>query len=90
MSKLPDEIIQTSSSQLLKNCDFFHKISENIISQAKNYQLCLRQRLLSNYIFMLMKDLTKVYKVYHLIVQEILERFPTLKKDQCQDAYRVY
>jgi hypothetical protein len=45
---------------------------------------------LSNYIFMLMKDMVKIYKVYHMIVQEILERFPTLKKDQCQDAYRVY
>ena len=37
-----------------------------------------------------MKDMVKIYKVYHMIVQEILERFPTLKKDQCQDAYRVY
>lgn len=68
MSKLPDEIIQTSSTSLLKNCDMFRSLNEDIMKQVKHYQLCQSKRLLSNYIFMLMKDMVKIYKVYHLIV----------------------
>lgn len=39
---------------------------------------CKGTRLFSNVIFMLFKDLIKIYKVYYVHITEVLERFPGL------------
>jgi hypothetical protein len=46
--------------------------------------------LFSNYIFMLFKDLIKVYKVYYVHVTEILERFASLEQDDMEKAFVMY
>lgn len=39
---------------------------------------------------MLFKDLIKVYKVYYVHITEILERFASLKSDECKKAFEMY
>lgn len=41
-------------------------------------------------IFMLFKDLIKVYKVYYIHITEILERFADLKPEEMQKALVMY
>lgn len=44
----------------------------------------------SNLIFMLFKDLIKVYKVYYVHITEILERFAQLNFEDGQKAFKMY
>ena len=39
---------------------------------------------------MLFKDLIKVYKVYYVHITEILERFASLKSEDCKKAFEMY
>lgn len=39
---------------------------------------------------MLFKDLIKVYKVYYIHITEILERFPSLQRDDMEKAFVMY
>jgi hypothetical protein len=39
---------------------------------------CKQTRLFSNFIFMLLKDLMEIYRIYYNHITEVLERFPTL------------
>ncbi len=39
---------------------------------------------------MLFKDLIKIYKVYYVHITEILERFASLKFEDCQKAFVMY
>ena len=41
-------------------------------------------------VFLLFKDLIKIYKVYYVHVMEILERFPKLDNDDAQKAFVMY
>ena len=46
--------------------------------------------LFSNVIFMLFKDLIKIYKVYYVHVIELLERFPGLSADDAEKGFVMY
>jgi hypothetical protein len=39
---------------------------------------------------MLFKDLIKIYKVYYVHITEILERFASLKSEECKKAFEMY
>jgi hypothetical protein len=39
---------------------------------------------------MLFKDLIKVYKIYYVHITEILERFASLKSEECKKAFEMY
>lgn len=41
-------------------------------------------------IFMLFKDLIKVYKIYYVHITEILERFASLQQNECKKAFEMY
>lgn len=51
---------------------------------------CRRNRLFSNVVFMLFKDMIKVYKVYYVHIIEILERFAELKFEDAKKAFDMY
>jgi hypothetical protein len=51
---------------------------------------CKGTRLFSNVIFMLFKDLIKIYKVYYVHITEVLERFPGLSFETAQKAFVMY
>lgn len=61
-----------------------------IFKQFQNDDFCRQTRLFSNVIFMLFKDLIKVYKIYYVHITEILERFSELKFEDCQKAFEMY
>lgn len=61
-----------------------------IFAQFQHANFCRQTRLFSNYIFMLFKDLLKVYKVYYVHVTEILERFASLEQDDMEKAFVMY
>ena len=44
----------------------------------------------SNVVFMLLKDLIEIYRVYYTHITEILERFPTLGKDEAQKGFIMF
>lgn len=44
----------------------------------------------SNYVFMLFKDLIKLYKVYYVHITEILERFAGLEQEDAKKAFVMY
>jgi len=52
-----------------------------ITDQLKHSAFCRQTRLFSNYIFMLLKDLFKLYKVLEIYNMELLERFEALTVD---------
>ena len=39
---------------------------------------------------MLFKDLIKIYQVYYVHITEILERFASLKFEECKKAFEMY
>ena len=51
---------------------------------------CKQTRLFSNFIFMLLKDLMEIYRIYYNHITEVLERFPTLGVNEVQKAFVMY
>ena len=78
------------TSQILRNGDYFEEIMAKIFAQFSNSDFCRQTRLFSNLVFMLFKDLIKVYKVYYVHITEILERFEALRADECKKAFQMY
>lgn len=90
MQKISEEVRLLRTVQILKNADYFEEIMSKIFAQFQNATFCRQTRLFSNLIFMLFKDLIKVYKVYYVHITEILERFASLKSDDCRKAFEMY
>jgi len=90
MSKISEEVRALRTSEILKNYEFFEALVSQIFSQFIHANFCRQTRLFSNYIFMLFKDLIKVYKVYYVHITEILERFSGLSNDEAKKAFVMY
>lgn len=45
---------------------------------------------MSNVVFMMMKDLVKVYKLFNSHLHELLDRFPALGKEKCLVVCELY
>jgi len=90
MQKISEEVRLLRTSQILKNGDYFEELLSKIFTQFVNADFCRQTRLYSNLIFMLFKDLIKVYKVYYVHITEILERFASMKSDDCRKAFEMY
>jgi hypothetical protein len=82
MQKISDDVRELRTGQILTHYEYFEAIVTQIFNQFQNTNFARQTRLFSNVIFMLFKDLIKVYKVYYVHVTEILERFPALSADE--------
>ena len=88
--KLSEEVRNLKTSQILRNYEFFEGLSTQIFDQFQHTNFCKQTRLFSNVIFMLLKDLIEIYRVYYTHITEILERFPTLGKSDAQKGFVMY
>jgi len=77
-NKMKDEAIITSNTNLLDHQKYFDLAISKINEQFRNAAFCKQTRLFSNLVFMLLKDLFKIYKVLECYNMEVLERFSSL------------
>jgi hypothetical protein len=63
---------------------------QQIFQIFEHQNFCKRTRLFSNVIYMLFQDLIQIYKVFYILVAEILERFVELNLDQAKKCFVVY
>jgi hypothetical protein len=90
MTKISEDVRELKTNDILKNYEYFEALVTQIFAQFQHANFCRQTRLFSNYIFMLFKDLIKVYKVYYVHVTEILERFASLEQDDMEKAFVMY
>ena len=77
-----DEITKIKTDKLLGNYEYFKKFSTSIFAMFQNANFCKQTRLMSNVIFMLLKDLIEIYRFYHNHITELFTRFPTFDADE--------
>jgi hypothetical protein len=77
-TKLKEEVITVSSTNIMDHQKHFMSVIGKINDQLKHAGFCKQTRLFSNYIFMLLKDLLKLYKVLEVYNMELIERFEAL------------
>lgn len=82
---MKDEVIITSNTNLLDHQKYFDLAIQKINEQFKNAAFCKQTRLFSNLVFMLLKDLFKIYKVLETYNMEVLERFSSLTVETGED-----
>ena len=75
-----DEVRNLNISDILKNYEYFEGLSTQIFDLFQHTNFCKLTRLFSNLIFMLLKDLMEIYRIYYTHITELLERFPSLSK----------
>jgi hypothetical protein len=85
-----EEVRNLSMTEILKNYEYFEGLSTQIFDLFQHTNFCKQTRLFSNVIFMLLKDLMEIYRIYHTHVTEILDRFPSLGKSEAQKAFVMY
>lgn len=72
------------------NYENFDIMITQIFNIFEYQNFCKKTRLFSNVIYMLFTDLIQVYKVFYVLVTEVLERFPSLPVDQSKKVYYMY
>ena len=85
-----DEVRNLSMNEILKNYEYFEGLSTQIFDLFQHTNFCKQTRLFSNVIFMLLKDLMEIYRIYYTHITEVLERFPTLGVNEVQKAFVMY
>ena len=85
-----DEVRNLNISDILKNYEYFEGLSTQIFDLFQHTNFCKQTRLFSNLIFMLLKDLMEIYRIYYTHITELLERFPSLNKADAQKAFVMY
>lgn len=91
MKNISAEVQKLETRQILKNQDYFESLMKRIFDFfSTQATFCRQTRLFSNVIFMLFKDMIKVYKVYYVHTTEILERFANLGFEDAQKAFKMY
>jgi hypothetical protein len=68
-------------AELFSTYESFDALVTQIFNIFEHQNFCKRTRLYSNVIFMLFADLIQIYKVFYIVVTEILERFPDFPLD---------
>lgn len=85
-----EEVSKLSMTEILKNYEYFEGLSTQIFELFQHQNFCKQTRLFSNVVFMLLKDLMEIYRIYYQHITEILERFPSLSKREAQKAFVMY
>ena len=90
MQKISEDVRALRTKQILEHYEFFEALVTQIFNLFQHTNFARQTRLFSNVVFMLFKDLIKIYKVYYVHITEILERFPTLSADEGQKSFIMY
>ena len=90
MSEVSPKLKNASIQELLKNYENFDALISEIFAIFEHQNFCKRTRLLSNVIYLLFQDLITIYKVFFVLVTEVLERFSELNVDMAKKAFVVY
>lgn len=81
-SKMKEEVLTVSSNIIMEHQKHFMIVIGKIMDQLNQSGFCRQTRLFSNYIFVLMKDLVRLYKVLEVYNLELIARFEALIIDQ--------
>ena len=84
------QLKQTETSEILGNYNHFTKLNTKIFTIFQNTNFCLETRLMSNVIFMLLRDQISIYRLYHNHIVEILSRLPSLNAKEASIAFNMY
>ena len=84
------QLKQTETSEILGNYNHFTKLNTKIFTIFQNTNFCLETRLMSNVIFMLLRDQISIYRLYHNHIVEILNRLPSLNAKEASIAFNMY
>ena len=90
MGEVSSKLRNCSIQDILMNYENFDALIQQIFQIFEHQNFCKRTRLFSNVIFMLFQDLIQIYKVFYILVAEILERFAELTVDNAKRAFVVY
>eukprot|EP00347_Sterkiella_histriomuscorum_P001591 403371440 len=90
MTEVSPKLKSYNIQDLLKNYENFDALISEIFAIFEHQNFAKRTRLLSNVIYLLFQDLIQIYKVFYVLVTEILERFTDLQIDLAKKAFVVY
>jgi hypothetical protein len=90
LSEVSAKLKNAPTSEILANYESFDALITQIFSIFEHQTFCKRTRLFSNVIYLLFTDLLQIYKVFYVIVTEILERFSEMSVDQAKKGFIVY
>lgn len=72
------------------NYENFDALITEIFTIFEHQNFCKRTRLFSNIVYLLFQDLLQIYKVFYMLITEILERFSELSIDQAKKSFIAY
>lgn len=75
---------------MLKHYEAFDALILQIFSIYEHQSFCKRTRLFSNVVYLLFIDLLQIYKVFYVLITEVLERFTELPIEHAKKAFVVY
>lgn len=90
MGEVSQKMRNLSIQEILANYENFDPLIQQIFRIFEHQNFCKRTRLFSNVIYLLFQDLIQIYKVFYILVAEILERFSDLNIDQAKKGFVVY
>lgn len=90
ISEVSAKLKNSPTSEVLQNYESFDALLTQIFNIFEHQNFCKRTRLFSNVIYLLFQDLLQIYKVFYVLVTEILERFSEMSIDQAKKAFVVY
>jgi hypothetical protein len=90
MSEVSEKIKKCSVNDLLMNYENFDALITEIWAVFEHQNFCKRTRLFSNLVFLLFQDLIQIYKVFYVLITEILERFADLPLDVAKKCFVAY
>jgi hypothetical protein len=90
LKTISSDVRALKTSEILKHYEYFEAMIVQIFDIFQHSNFCKTTRLFSNVIFMCFKDLIKIYKIYYVHITELLERFPTLNKDDASKGFIMY
>ena len=90
MSEVSMGLKKASMNEILQCYESFDAMLTQIFSIFEHQNFCKRSRLFSNVIYLLFLDLLHIYKVFYVLVTEILERFGLMNVDNAKKCFVVY
>ena len=81
MSEVSAKVKAQTIGEIFLTYESFDALITQIFNIFEHQTFCKRTRLYTNVIFMLFADLIQIYKVFYVVVTELLERFADLTVD---------
>lgn len=90
MSEVSAKIKSVSIQEILGVYEAFDALITQIFNIFEHQNFCKRTRLLSNVIYLIFMDLLQIYKVFYVLITEILERFSEMSIEYAKKSFVVY